>query len=227
MSNIHSILPLLDDNSWRWDRNTITRDTVRPGSSRDLINSPKYPGFIYFGVITVVGQKGPDSQVEVEFDNANTKRSLGRLYNAGLSGTEGISPGISRYDTENDIYVTRLSPTPPISYLDNAKISLHAPQDESVRVNAFGIKVDILDVDLFMESYENVVSGQAIQKISSLEDKLTKMNANLRAIGETLDAQLNAPDRGDGDEDIEYGDSFRGRLESLSSDIDELDEGWL
>lgn len=225
MANIHSLLPLLDDESWRWDRANISDTQMRPGTSRQLISSPKYSGFVYFGVISVLGQSGPKAEVEVEFDNANTQRSLGRLYNSGLTNTQGISPGISRFDTENDVYVTKLTPTPPIGYLDNAKIAIHSPQDDQIQVRAFGIKIDILDVDLFRESYQRITSGKLVEKMSNIENKLTRLNTNIEALGETLDADTRTQGRRSQPEDEDDSDSFEEKLDNLTGDLDGISGG--
>lgn len=194
MSNIHSILPLLDDSSWRWDKQLLTEQRIRPGSDKDLFSNPTYPGFVYFGSISVSGESGPSASIEVGFDKANVERSIGRLYQSGISGGSGIAPGISRFDTENDVYVAELSPNIPISYLDNANISIHAPQDDSVLVDAFGIKLDILDLELFSQSFQRVTSGEIIDRMQEVRDrteevgeKLDDLNANIEALGELME----------------------------------------
>ena len=188
MSNIHSILPLIETDSWRWDRTLINQKTLKPTERKDLISSPKYPGFIYFGTISVSGEGGEQAAIELKFDNAETKRTLGRLFSSGVQGSAGIAPGVTRYDTDNDIYVAELSPTPPISYLDNAEISVRAPDQHEVTVDAFGIKLDILDADLFARSYERVISGELIEKMNNVDKRMQELNDNIRALGEALDA---------------------------------------
>jgi hypothetical protein len=190
MANIHSILPLIDNSAWRWDKNTITRRTLPPATSDALISSPNYPGYIYFGAITVTGKNGPQAKIEVEFDNANTKRSYDRLFKSGLTGSQGISPGIARFDTENDIYVAQLSPNNPIAYLDNAKISVHAPQTGEINLDAFGIKLDILDTELFAQSYREVVNDDSGGSPIDLSNKISRLNANIQTLGELLDPNM-------------------------------------
>jgi hypothetical protein len=189
MANIHSALPLIDRDTWRWDRNEITRERMNPGSRRDLINSPKYPGYIYFGVITILGEAGPSAEIETAFDNASTRRSVQRLFNSGLSDATGISPAVSRYDTDEDVYISNLTPVPPIAYSDNANISIYAPQGESVIVNAFGIKLDILDLEAFKDSYRKLVGSGATSSTSDLENKLDELNGTIESLEEVLRPQ--------------------------------------
>lgn len=194
MSNLHSILPLIDSESWRWDREIINQQQLRSAERVDLLSEPKYPGFIYFGTISIRGAEGNKTQIGIEFDQAETDRSIGRLFGSGATGSNGIGPSVTRFDTENDIYVTELTPTPPIAYLDNARISIRAPDSDGIEVDAFGIKLDILDIDMFATSYEQVTNGELINKMSKVDKRLEELNDNIRALGEAMDARENMRD---------------------------------
>lgn len=185
MSNIHSILPLVSDDSWRWNKEELVDKRVPAGRTEDLFIDPVSPGFLYFGVIRVIGDAGEKTEIELDFDAFHYKVTIEDAFGDGITDTGAVVPSITRYNTEEDIYALELRPDPPVAYLDNARVSINAPSQTTVNVEATALKLDILNLNEFSRSYQRATSGQLIDNISALESKVDRLNSNMR---ELLDA---------------------------------------
>ena len=187
MSSIHSILPLVSDSSWRWDKEELVDKRVPAGRTEDLFVDPISPGFLYFGVIRVIGDAGEKTELELDFDAFHYKVTIEDAFGDGITDTGAVVPSVTRYNTEDDIYALELRPNPPIAYLDNARISINAPSKTSIDVQATALKLDILDINEFSRSYQRATSGELIDNISSLESKVDRLNSNMRELLDTID----------------------------------------
>jgi len=184
MSNIHSILPLLDDDSWRWQKPEIDRESIGPGNQEALFQDPRYTGFVYFASLGVQGEDSELAQIQFDFDKFESSRSFEDLFRVGLTESTGISPSITRYDTGNDRYAARISPQIPIAYTDNASLTVRAPSNTGITIDAVGLNLEILDGDLFAESYQRATAGQIIENFQSMTDQLSRLNQNMESFME-------------------------------------------
>jgi len=202
MSNIHSILPLLDEDSWRWQKPEIDRTVVGPGNQEPLIEQPDYAGFIYFAALGVQGEGSEQSEIQFDFDQFKSARSYEDLFRIGLTENTGISPSITRYDTTNDRYAARISPNIPVAYTDNARLMVRAPQNKEITIDAIGLSLEILDADLLARSYQRVTAGEVIENFQSMTDQLSKLNRNMeqfmQQFGDFEPPQDNGNEDGDG-----------------------------
>lgn len=214
MSNIHSILPLLENDSWRWDKPELSQESIAAGNSESLFEDPSYPGFVYFASLGVRGENAENAELQFDFDRFETNRSYRDLFRVGLTGSGGISPSITRYDTDDDVYAARISPNIPIGYLDNAKIQVRAPSDNSITVDGIGLNLNILDQERFSRSYQRATAGEVIDRFSQITQQLGRMNANMEAMLEQLgdievDRQNVDPiDEQDGDDNLDWIDDI-------------------
>ena len=193
MANIHSLLPLLADDSWRWDREELVDEQLPAGRTKNLLKDPLYPGFLYYGLVSVRGEDGEKAEVEIDIDTYNQKTTIEEGYLLGSTRPGGAAPGITRYDTENNIYAIVYQPSPPLAYLDNIEISISAPSRSGVVVNSSALKLDILDLDRIKSSYQDATLGEFRNTISGLAEELGRTNdileelaAQREAIGESV-----------------------------------------
>jgi hypothetical protein len=207
MSNIHSILPLLDNDSWRWNRSEITRERVQPGNREPLFERPRYPGFVYFASVAVRGENADEARIEFDFDRFETDRSIKQIFQVGLTGPSGISPSITRYDADDGFFAVRVSPSVPIGYNDSASISVRAPSNETVLTEAIGLNLEILDMPSFMQSYQRATRGQVIDNVKNLTDKIDTLNKNIELMIEAQPGDVEVPDR-DNETDLDFIDNL-------------------
>lgn len=187
MSNIHSILPLVSDDSWKWNKEELVDKEIPAGRTENLFSDPVTPGFLYFGIIRVIGDAGEKTEIEVDFDSFHYKVTIEDAFGDGITDTGSVVPSITRYNTEDDIYAMELRPNPPIAYLDNARVSINAPSQTTVNTQATALKLDIVNIQEFARSYQMATSGELIRGISSLENKVDRLNGNMRDLLDAID----------------------------------------
>lgn len=207
MSNIHSILPLLDTNSWRWNKSEISRERIQPGNREPLFDRPKYPGFVYFASVAVQGEGAEQTNIEFDFDRFQTDRSIEELFRVGLTGSAGISPAVRRFDVDDGLFAIRIAPNVPVGYTDAAAISVRAPSDTEIVSEALGLNLEILDMDSFMSSYQRATAGQMIDKMDEFTDKLDRLNNNIELMLENGPGEVEVPDNG-GDDSLDFIDDI-------------------
>jgi hypothetical protein len=195
MSNIHSILPLLEDDSWRWDKPEINQKTLAPGNSEPLFQDPTYPGFVYFATLGVRGNNAENAEIQFDFDRFETNRSYKDLFRVGLTGSGGISPSITRYDTDDDVYAARIAPNIPISYLDNASLEVRAPNTDEIVVDGLGLNLNVVDMERFMFSFQRATRGEVIDGFDRMIERLDRLNSNMEIMMQQLsDIELDRPE---------------------------------
>jgi len=213
MSNIHSILPLLEDDSWRWDKPEINQKTLSPGNSEPLFEDPTYPGFVYFATLGVRGENAENAEIQFDFDRFETNRSYRDLFRVGLTDTGGVSPSITRYDTDDDVYAAKISPNIPVAYLDNASLEVRAPETDSVIVDGVGLNLNIIDMERFMLSFQQATRGQVIEGFGQVVERLDRLNNNMEMMIQELSGiELDRPDMSErnstDDENLEWLDDL-------------------
>lgn len=200
MSNIHSILPLIDRSSWQWNKSEITEESVKPGNREPLFDSPSYPGFVYFASISVQGENAEETVIEINFDKFQSDRTVKELFQAGLTGNAGISPAVRRFDVDDGLFAIRIAPNVPVAYNDAASVSVRAPSTGEIRSDAVGLNLEILDMDTFMGSYQRATRGQVIDNIGNLTDKIDRLNSNLELMMQNQFTDVEIPENEEEDD---------------------------
>lgn len=190
MSNIHSILPLLSDSSWRWDKEELVDEAVPAGRNKSIFSDPVHPGFLYYGLVTVRGEGAERTEVEIDIDTFNLKTTIEESYNLGSVQPGSAAPGITRYDTDIDLYTIVYQPNPPLAYLDNLSIDISAPSNNPVRVDSNALKLDIIDEVEFANSYQRFTGGRLAEAIEDFNNEIAKTNSNLEEIVDRLDRDI-------------------------------------
>ena len=187
MSNIHSILPLLANDSWEWGKDELNDERIPAGRSEDLFNASNIPGFLYYGLVVVTGEDGYLTEVEIDLDSFDLKTTIREAYNIGSTRPGVISPGITRYDTENDVYAVTFQPNTPLAYISNARIKVTAPSQTGVIVNSDALRLNILDERRFMESYQEATISTLLDSFGAVGEELNRTNRNLEELIDRLD----------------------------------------
>jgi len=186
MSNIHSILPLLSDDSWSWDKEEVVDEQLQAGRSKDIFANPNIPGFLYYGLVTVRGSGGEKCEVDIGVDTFNYRSTIEEAYALGAVEASAVTPAIARYDSDNDVYTLLYQPSPPLAYVDSLNISVDAPSEQSVRLDSIALKLDILDIDSFRRSYQMATSGELLQGIEDLRDEFVRTNNSIQRMIEEI-----------------------------------------
>lgn len=182
MSNIHTILPLLDRDTWRWDKAEITSQTVRPSITKRLFGDPGYPGYLFSGLVVVSGSGAEETVVKLSIDNYEFESSIKRAYEIGATIVGPKAPAVVRYNTTDDLYALLYEPNPPLAYIENIDISITAPENEDIVLESSGLKLDILDLDRFSRSYQDAVSGEVINRLQAVGEQMEQLNDNLEQL---------------------------------------------
>lgn len=193
MASIHSILPLVDPDTWRWKKEEEENRRIRAGRSHDIIRDPGNLGFIYYGQVGVTGEDGEKTEIDMSVDMFEYKVTIEDTFKAGLTGTGNTAPTVTRYDTDQDIYALTITPNPPIAYLDTARLSIDAPQRSDIILNASSIKLEITDRVEFARSYRKVTAGNVDEKIDDLLEKIDMLNNNIRSMVDVLNDRTRSP----------------------------------
>jgi len=190
MSNIHSILPLLSDSSWKWDKRELVDEAVPAGRNKTIFGDPINPGFLYYGIVTIRGEGGEKSEVEIDIDTYNLKTTIEESYNLGSVTPGSAAPGITRYDTDVNLFTIVYQPSPPLAYLDNLSIDISAPSNRSIRVDSNALKLDILDETEFANSYQRFTGGRLADAIEDFNKEIARTNDNLESIVDRLERDI-------------------------------------
>lgn len=182
MSNIHSILPLLDRDTWRWDKAEISTQTVNPSITKRLFGDPGYPGYLFSGLVVMSGSGAEETVIKLAVDDYEFESSVKRAYEIGATVVGPKAPAVIRYNTTDDLYVILYEPNPPLAYIENIDISVTAPQGKDIVLEASGLKLDILDIDRFSRSYQDVVSGEVINRLQAVGEQMKQLNNNLEQL---------------------------------------------
>jgi hypothetical protein len=186
MANLHTILPLLESDSWQWDKSELIDERVPAGRSKSVFDSSSTPGFLYYGLVIVQGTNGEKTELDIQLDNFQLRQTIEGAYTVGSTQKGAVSPGIARYDTENDIYSVVYEPSPPLAYISNAKIDVVAPSNDDIRVESDALRLDITDVNGFRRSYQEATISQMLDGLSQVERQFEQMNNNIEDLVEEI-----------------------------------------
>lgn len=190
MSNIHSILPLLADDSWRWGKEELVDERVPAGRAENLFDASGLPGYLYYGLVVVQGTNGERTEVEIDIDQFQLKSTIEEAYNVGSTQPGPVSPGIGRYDTDNDLYSVIYQPNIPLAYVSNARIKITAPSQNDIVVNSDALRLDITDLRRFRESYQEATISQLLDRFGAIGQELNRTNRNLEELIDELGGRV-------------------------------------
>lgn len=190
MSNIHSILPLLDKDSWQWNKDQFIDETVPAGRSKDLFRVANVPGFLYKGLVVIQGEGGELSEIEIRIDNFDYTTTVKQAYAAGSTEMSAASPGVIRYDTSENLFAVSYEPTIPLAYSGSGRITITAPPNRDIVINSDALRLDILDRSSFSQSYQEATMSQLLDNIGLLEDEIRRTNENLERLIDRLDDRV-------------------------------------
>lgn len=189
MSNIHTILPLLSEDTWEWGKDELVNEQVPAGRSEDLFSSAGIPGYLFYGLVVVQGPEGEKTEVEIDLDKFQLKSTIEEAYTVGSTDAGSISPGIARYDTENDVYAVVFEPSPPLAYASNSRIRIVAPSESDINVNSDALRLNILDRRGFIRSYQEATISGLLEQFGRLEDEMRASNENIEQLIEELQSR--------------------------------------
>jgi len=212
MSQITSILPLIDKSSWRWNVQSEINTEIGAGSS-DRLYDAESVGWFYWGLITVRGSGGPDSEINIDSGRLKVDSTIAEFYESGVTGRGAGAPSINRYDTTNDIYGVLYEPRPPIYFNEGFTINVESPSDKSIAVNSDMLELEVIDQDKFISSLRSVLIPNV-----DIENKLDTISQQLQRTNNLLSTQIGQLSE-DGLQEITQGE----RTEDTSPPIDAID----
>lgn len=189
MANIHTILPLLSEDSWEWGKDELVNERVPAGRSESLFSSSGIPGFLYYGLVVVQGPQGEKTEVEIDLDTFQLKSTIEEAYTIGSTDAGSISPGIARYDTENNVYAVVFEPNPPLAYASNARINIVAPSQSDIRVDSDALRLNITDRQRFRRSYQEATLSGLIDEFGRVSEELRATNQNIEELVEAIQSR--------------------------------------
>jgi len=120
----------LDPEYWEFKPLDVDKQLViRRGETKTILDVKERGKLVALSAET----NNPDVYLEIRLDDKPPIRGTPRsLYLTGLIGQNPRTFWLSRYDTENNIYVAWLTPVPPLDYTGHIKFIARAPPDSDV-----------------------------------------------------------------------------------------------
>lgn len=183
MANPLDLLPLIDGNTYSFINQDLS-ETVSPGQEKKVSLAEEVERGFYFGTVTtIVGQGGQDMELSITVDDFRADTTPQEMYESGFVNPLGIAPGVSRYDTDNDVYTAIHNPQRPIGFNDVVNFTQRAPNDgDNLAVDASIFSIGITEPRQFVRQYLELVNPSILIRddLELREDDLDKILERFR-----------------------------------------------
>jgi len=179
MSSPLDLLPLIDGNTYTFVNEEVGGETISPGNSQVAQISGVDRGY-YFGIVTtIVGEGGQDTELEITVDDFVADTTPREMFESGFVNPQGIAPGVSEYDTTNNIFTAIHNPQRIIGFNDEVRFRQRAPNEASnLAVDSQIFSIGITKPREFARQYLQLVNPGAFDEteintlIDRFEDRL-------------------------------------------------------
>jgi hypothetical protein len=130
-------------------------------------------GFYFGAATTLVGIGAEDTEFSIVVDDFRADATPKELFESGFVNPIGIAPGVSRYDTDNDIYTAVHNPQRPIGFNDTVEFSQRVSDSASQVIPDTTIfSIGILKPRKFTREYLELVNPDIIEEVEGeIENK--------------------------------------------------------
>jgi hypothetical protein len=158
MTNPLNLLPLIDGDTYTFFDQGLGGDPIRPGK-RETVQVGVDRGFYFGAVTTLIGKGAENTELSIQVDNFRADVTPKQLFETGFVNPIGITPGVSRYDTDNNIFTAIHNPQMPIGFNDTVRFGQRVPNDaESVIPDTTIFSVGITKPKKFVRQYLKLVN---------------------------------------------------------------------
>lgn len=190
MAFIDSLLPLIDSESWEWNTQSESNSNLGAGESIKLYDSTSNIGWFYWGLVTIDGNKAPNTTIDITSGRLNVDSTIEEFYNNGVTDRGPGAPSLNRYDTSEDTYGVLYEPRPPLAFTDQLTITLEGSEDSSVLVTSDMLELEVLDEQRFRESLEKALFRNVNQNLTNIDERLATMSAQIAQTNNLLGSLL-------------------------------------
>jgi len=159
MTNPLDLLPLIDGNTYTFFNQDLST-TVNPGNKKEVSLAQETQRGFYFGTVsTIIGQGGEDMELSITVDDFRADATPKELYESGFVNPQGIAPGVSRYDTDNNIFTAIHNPQRTIGFNDTVNFAQRVPNNaDQLAVDASIFSIGITQPREFVRQYLELVN---------------------------------------------------------------------
>lgn len=162
MSNPLDLLPLIDGDTYTFFDQDIGGSVIEPGN-KETVQVGVDRGFYFGAATTLIGEGAEDTEMSIVVDDFRADATPKELFESGFVNPIGVAPGVSRYDTDNNIFTAIHNPQRPIGYNDTVKFVQRAPDDaERVLPDTTIFSIGILQPKKFVRQYLQLVNPAII-----------------------------------------------------------------
>jgi len=178
MANPLDLLPLIDGDTYTFIDQGVTNKRLQPGQIEEA-KVGVGRGFYFGSVVVINGEGGEDTELKISVDDFLADTSPKEIFNSGFVETSGITPGLSRYDTDANVFTAIHNPQRPLGYNDEVRFSQRAPETgETLRVNTTIFTIGITKPRKFVKQYLELTSPQVLAN-GNLESIVTQFEERL------------------------------------------------
>lgn len=180
MPAIDALLPLIDDSdSWRWNTQSETNSVVGAGSNKTVYESSTDIGWFYWGLITIRGEKGPNTTIDITSGRLSVDSTIAEFYANGVTARGAGAPSINRYDTQDDIYGVLYEPRPPLAFTQDLTITVEGAANDDVTVTSDMLELEILDEKSFKDELRETVFAGVNENLEEIVSTFDTMSAQI------------------------------------------------
>jgi len=162
MANPLDLLPLIDRDTYTFFDQNIGGAPIEPGK-RESVQVGADRGFYFGAATTLIGKGAEDTELSIVVDDFRADATPKELYESGYVNPIGIAPGVSRYDTDNNIFTAIHNPQRPIGFNDTVRFTQRVADDaEQVIPDTTIFSVGILQPKKFIRQYLKLVNPAII-----------------------------------------------------------------
>lgn len=190
MTYIDSLLPLLDSESWRWNTQSESNTTLGAEGNVRLYESSSGVGWFYWGLVTIDGNAGPDTTIDITNGRLSVNSTIEEFYENGVTDRGPGAPSLNRYDTQDNTFGVLYEPRPPLAFNDQLTITLEGAENDSVLVTSDMLELEILDEQRFVGSLREVLFSSVNQNLTDVNNNLATMSRQIAQTNNLLSSLL-------------------------------------
>lgn len=177
MTNPLDVLPFIDGDTYTFENQVLRNRAIEPGNEERVQISGVDRGY-YFGSTTVIqGEGGEKTEITIKVDDFVADTSIKQLFDSGFVSPQGITPGISRYDTDNNIFTAIHNPQRTIPFNDKVIFSQKATNtSDRLRAETSIFSIGIINEERFVRQYLEFTSPQlaVTDRIDEMVERITQ-----------------------------------------------------
>lgn len=175
MTNPLDVLPFIDGDTYTFKNQELSGGIINPGNKK-IVNVSGVDRGYYFGTVTVIqGEGGERVELSIKVDGFTADTTPRQLYNSGFVSPQGITPGLSKYDTDNNIFTAIHNPQRTIPFNDIVKFTQRAPADsDGVFADTSVFSIGITNEEKFVRQYLQITNPELLgtREIDNLVDQI-------------------------------------------------------